>query len=203
MITSGKSGKGNLSINNGRGKDLQLNVARIGDIPYWESPPMQFSFTEKVDLVLGTYPMIAGRTPMINVKNLNESTLIYFYDMTFSADIPGLEYQKSLQLITGDTSIPNFNMFFQDNRNAPALQDPILLQNYFTAQDYQLLVEPKQTPNTLNAFFRGTLQQTAALAGVQSINMTFTFYAQQIVDDNYIQAFKQGYPKAPPQGGRF
>lgn len=203
MITGRSSGKShaNYRIGKGASHDLQLNVPRIGDIPYWSSPPMQFSFTEQVELSAGTYPMLAGRTPMINVKNLNESTLIYFYDMTFSVDIPQLDYQQALQLAAGGTDIPNFNMFFQDNRNAPALQDPILLQNYFNAQEYRLLLEPKQTPNTLNAFFRGTLQQTAALAGVQFVNLTFTFFAQQIIDDSFIQQFKQGYPRSKANGG--
>ncbi len=204
MITQGNPGaRPNNSAGPTTKVDLDNHIPRIGDLPYWSSPPMQFTFTESAALSLGTYPFTAARTIMTNQKNLNNSTLIYFYDMTFSADIPLLDYQHALQLAAGTTDIPQFSMFFANNRNAPALQDPIVCQDYFNGQDYQLLVEPKQTPNTLTAFFRGTLLQTAALATVGNINLTFTFYAQQITDDNFIQEFKKGYPRSKYQGGNF
>lgn len=204
MITGNMRGlSGGRKAAKGNGKDLQKNIARLGDIPYWTAPPMQFTFTEQAVLTIGEYPWEAERTIMTNNKNLNESTLIYFYDMTFSADIPILDYQKGLQLASGDNEIPEFSMFFESERNAPALQDPIVCQDYFTSQTYDLLLEPKQTPNKLNAFFRGKLQQHAGLAGIPAINLTFTFYATQITDDNYIQAFKEGYPVTEILGGRF
>lgn len=197
MITGPVSGKTGLSSLKRGVKRVELDnhIPRVGDLPYWSSPPMQFSFTEVATLTLGEYPFEAERTVMTNTKNLNNSTLIYFYDMSFSADIPLLDYQNALQLASGDNEIPQFSMFMQSDRNAPVLQDPILCQDYFNGQDYQLLIEPKQTPNKLNAFFRGKLKQTAALAGISKINLTFTFYAQQITDDNFIQSFKQGYPR--------
>ena len=161
---------------------------------------MKFTFTEKSTLTLGQYPFNAPRQQMTNNKNLNESTLIYFYHMTFSADISLSNYQEALKLSTGDTDIPEFSMFFGNNRNAPALQDPIVCQDYFAKQKFRLTLEPKQTPNRLNAFFRGTLQQHAGLAGVGEINLTFTYYAQQITDDKYIAEFKKGYLKSQNGG---
>lgn len=193
-----------MSYIGGRGDDLQKNVARIGDIPYWTAPPMQFNLTQSAPLTLGQYPYTAVRTPMGNIKNLNESTLIEFYDMTFSADIPELDYQAALQLAGGGTSIPQFSMFLSSERNAPTLQDPIILNKYFTGQKYLMLIEPKQTPNVLTGFFRGTLQQTVDLAGITAINLTFQFYAQQITDEDYIAEVKRGYPRTGYKlGGQF
>lgn len=183
--------------------NLENDVPRIGDIPLWTSPPMKFSFTQQATLTLGNYPLTSTRALMTNQKNLNDSTLLYFYDMTFSADIPLQNYLDALQLSGGGNLIPKFYIFMGSNRNAPQFQDPIVCQDYFNGQHFPFVIEPKQTPNTLTAYFEGTINQTAALAGRQYINFTFSFYVTQITDDNFIHAFKQGYPVRIFQGGSF
>lgn len=170
------------------------NLVRIEDLPYYTSPPMQFTFVQKADLTLGEYPFTAGRATIGNNKNITDNTLLYIKAMTFSADIPILHYQEALQLATGDTDIPRFSVFLQSDSNAPIFIDPIQLSDYFDDQEYKKLVLPKQFPNRMSAFFRGTLQQTGNLAGVTEINLTINLWVQQISDDTFINGLKKKYP---------
>lgn len=179
----------------------QLNIPRIGDLPYYVSPPMQFSLTQTAVLDLGTYKFLdaAGGNPlqktvMDNTKNITDNSLIYIYSISFSADIPVLDYQQALQLSGGTVDIPTFQTFLESDADSPQFKDPILLKNYFEDQSYRLVLNPKQDPNQIKGLFSGQLQQTFALAGISEINFTFDMYAQEIVDDNFIAAFKQQYP---------
>ena len=53
---------------------------------------------------------------------------------------------------------------------------------------------PRQLPNKLTGFFRGTLQQHAGLAGVSEINLTMNIWMQYITDDNFIKGLQKAYP---------
>lgn len=173
--------------------NISNRVARLNDIPYNTTKEMQFTFTQSATITAGVYPFIASRSVMTGVRNFTGSTLILIRNISFSADIPVLDYQQSLQLLAGTTNIPTFHAFLASNANAPIFRNPILLRDYFNEQDYVLAMDPRRKNDKLNAFFRGTLQQTAALAGVNQINLTFTIYANEINDNQYIQTFKKGY----------
>ena len=83
MIT-GKIGGKTGRLPGKKKEDLQLNVPRIGDLPLYSSPPMQFTFKQKATLTLGQYIFSPVRTDVTNNKNLNNSTLIYFRNFSFS-----------------------------------------------------------------------------------------------------------------------
>lgn len=178
-----------------------IDTGSIQRLPYWTSPPMQFSLTQQAILSAGTFQFLqsAGGNPvtpadLANNKNITENSMILIYDFSFAADIPVLDYQQALQLGAGTTDIPNFNLFLKSDAGSPQLKDPIELYNYIDKQQYILALTPKISDNAFRGFFRGSLQQTAALAGLNEINFTINFYAQEIVDDNYIHTFKQNYP---------
>lgn len=168
-------------------------VARLNDIPYYTTKEMQFTFTQSASITGGVYPFNSGRAVMTGTRNFTGSTLILIRNISFSADIPVLDYQQSLQLLAGTTDIPTFHAFLASGANVPILRNPILLRDYFNEQDYVLSLDPRRKKDQMNAFFRGTLQQTAALAGINQINLTFTIYANEINDNQYIQTFKKGY----------
>lgn len=170
------------------------DIPRIEDLPYYYSPPLQFTFTQQATLTLGQYPFTAGRAAVGNNKNITDNTLLYFREMTFSADISLANYQIALQLAGGTVDIPRFSLFLTSEANAPVLVDPIQLDNYFNGQTFRRIVLPKQLPNTLSGFFRGTLQQHGGLAGVTEINLTMNMWVQAISDDNFVEAMKQKYP---------
>jgi hypothetical protein len=86
-------------------------------------------------------------------------------------------------------------MFMQADANSPLLKDPIVLQDFFQDQEFKLLKEAKISPNRLSAFFRGTLNQTANLAGINEINLTMEVWVQEVTDDNFIDGLKLKYPR--------
>jgi hypothetical protein len=187
-------------------------ITRIEDMPYFRCPPTQFSLSQGASLSFGQYiwnGSNAPRTIMTGAKNITASTLLYLRTVGFSADIPVLDYQKALEITStvvangttaGTPDIPKFSMFLQANHNAPSLKDPILCRNYLEKQAYRLIIEPKQTPDALTGFFRGALQQTAELAGVNTINATIEFYVQTIESTNFINALKKEYPDLSKRG---
>lgn len=175
---------------------MKINrVARLDDIPYNTTKEMTFTFSQKADLTLGVYPFNSGRATMTGSGNFTGSTLILIRHISFSADIPILAYQQSLQLAGGTVDIPTFHAFLKSNANAPIFRNPIFLNDYFPLQPYILALDPRIKKDQLNAFFRGTLQQTAALAGITEINLSFKIYANEINDNRYIATFKRGYPE--------
>jgi len=169
-------------------------VARLNDIPYWSTKTMQFTFSQSASLVGGTYPFLGDRAVMTGAANFTGSTLILIRNISFAADIPVLDYQQSLQLLAGGVDVPTFHVFSASNANAPLFRNPILLYDYFQEQDYVLAHDPRREDDQYNAFFRGTLQQTAALAGITNINLLITIYADEINDNKFISQFKKQYP---------
>lgn len=174
---------------------LFTHIPRIEDLPYYYSPPMQFTFTQSADLTLGQYPFLPVKATLGNNKNITDNTLLYIKAITFSADIPLLDYQQATKLSTGLTDIPRFSMFLQSEASgAPVFIDPIQLGDYFNDQEYKKLILAKQLPNRVSGFFEGTLQQTANLAGILEINLTMNIWVQSITDDDFINALRTRYP---------
>lgn len=175
--------------------ELANVIARIEDLPYYTSPPIQFTLNQAADLTLGTYPFLQlTKTAMGNTNNITDNTLLYVRNISFSCDIPEIDYQQALKLAAGTVDIPRFNMFFVSNALSPQMRNPLILQKYMTEQEYRLIMMPKQTPNIIKANVTGVLQQTAALAGVDEINAFIEVFVQEIVDDKFIAALKKDYP---------
>ena len=170
-------------------------VARLEDLPYYTSPPIQFTYTQSANLTLGTYPFgLAAKTVMGNNVQLTDNSLIYIRNISFYADVPKVDYQQALQLLAGTVDIPKLSIYMGGNTGVPILRTPIELGDYFREQDYRLLIMPKYTPNELLAAIQGTVQQTGALAGVATLNLTVEVYCQEIVDDSFIDAIVRKYP---------
>jgi hypothetical protein len=169
-------------------------VARIEDLPYYYSPPMQITFKQKAVLNAGRYIFNGAREAIGNNKNINDLTLLYIKSMSFNADVDLLNYQRALKLNDGTVDIPRFSLFAESDTNAPVFIDPIQLTDYFYDQQYKKLLLMAQTPNRLTGFFRGSLQQHGGIAGVSEITMTINVWIQSITDDNFIKALKSRYP---------
>jgi len=169
-------------------------VARIEDLPYYTSPPIQVTYTQQATLTLGQYPFTKAKGQMGFNVNVTDNSLWYIRALSFSADIPEVDYQQALQLAGGTNAIPVFQMFFSGQAHVPMLRNALQLNQYFRDLDYKLLVMPKILPNVLKGNIFGTLQQTAALAGINVINATIEVYIQEITDDNFIRAVTKDYP---------
>ncbi len=174
------------------------DIVRIEDLPYFRSPPYQFTLTQTATLDSGQYPFNNGRSTLIGDKNLTDNTLMYIKAMSFSADISRQDYQDSLAITFGPNvpiDTPRFSIFFQSGSNSPLLQDPLICQDYFYDQEFKLLLLPKVFPNRISGFFRGTLEQTANLAGITDITLTMQIWVQFVDDDNFVQSLKLPYPR--------
>lgn len=169
-------------------------VARMEDLPYYSSPPIQFIHTQQGALALGVYPFVIAKAAMQNTIQLSDNSLIYIRNISFYADVPELDYQMALQLAAGTVNIPRLSIYFSGNASVPLLRNPVFLGNYFREQDYRMLVRPKVTPNTIQAAIQGTLQQHGGLAGIGQVNLTVEIYCQEIVDDNFVSAITKKYP---------
>lgn len=175
-------------------------VARIEDLPYYTSPPIQFVHTQQAVLNAGTYPLALNKVTMQNTVQLSDNSLIYIRDMSFYADIERDNYQRALQLAAGTVDVPRLSLYFSGNASNPILRNPVFLGDYFRNQPYRLLKMPKATPNTIDAAIQGTLQQHAGLAGIAQINLTVEVYCQEIVDDAFIAAVTKKYPQVQNEG---
>jgi len=169
-------------------------IARIEDLPYWTSPPIQVTYTQQATLTLGQYPFTDVKTAMGFNVNVTDNSLWYIRALSFSADIPEVDYQQALQLAGGTNAIPVFQMFFSGQAHVPMLRNAIQLNQYFRDLDFKQLVMPKILPNILKGNIFGTLQQTAALAGINVVNATVEVYIQEITDDAFIKAVTKNYP---------
>jgi len=177
-------------------------IARMEDLPYYSSPPIQFVYTQQAVLALGVYPMVLAKVAMQNTAQLSDNSLIYIRDISFYADVPELDYQMALQLVGGGVNIPRLSIYFSGNASVPLLRNAIFLGNYFRRQNYRMLARPKVTPNTIQAAIEGTLQQHAGLAGIGQVNLTVEIYCQEIVDDSFIAAITRKYPAIENGGMR-
>jgi len=187
-------------------------IARIEDLPYFRSPPIQLSLSQSASLSFGQYVWNntnAPKTILVGSAQITQSTLLYIKSISFSADIPELDYQKALEITStvlangttaGQNQIPSYFKFLSSDAKSPTLRSPILCQQFFTDQEYKLLVEPKTRPNDVLGFFRGALQQTGALAGINTITLTAEFYVQTVEDRNFINALKNQYPALDKSG---
>lgn len=174
---------------------MTRRIARIEDLPYYTSPPLQFTWTQTGTLALGVYPFtLAAKDRMANNVQLTDNSLIYIRNISFYADVPELDYQQALKLAGGTVDIPRLSIYMEGNAGVPILRVPIELGNYFREQSYRLLVMPKFTPNFLLAAIEGTLQQHAGLAGFNEVNISVELFCQEIIDDNFIANITREYP---------
>ena len=171
------------------------HIARMEDLPYQYCPVQEYILTQSAPLVAGQYAFTAGRAEMTGSKNLNRGTILYIKSFSFDADISAANFQEAIKLTGNVVNIPNFNMFFKSEQNTPTLRDPLRLPKFFDEQEYRKVIFLDKTPNKVNGFFRGTLQQHAGIAGVTAINLTITMFAQEINDQNFALALKKGYPR--------
>lgn len=185
----------NSNINSGVSR-----VARMEDMPYFNSPPIQFVYSQKAPLTLGTYPFVLTKSALRNTVQLTDNSLIYIRDISFYADIPEQDYQFGLKLAAGNTDVPRFSLYMAGNAGVPVFRNPIELGKYFREQSYRKIIMPKFTPNNLLGAIQGTIQQHGGLAGVAEINITVELYCQEIVDDAFIAALLKKYPDGKKGG---
>lgn len=173
-------------------------VALLDDIPYFNSPPIQYTFEQTATVnVSGNYVWPIAKevlTPNIIV----EPDVLYFIKtITFAADVGESDYQGAISVR------PTFSLYLKSNQNNPQLMSPIECPKFYDNFDYNLAIFPGSGDSSSEGWegdsflgtFLGSLIQTAPLVGKASIVLTMVMSVQMISDRSYLEHFKQGYLK--------
>jgi len=161
-----------------------LAIPRIEDLPYFDSPPVQFVYEETANIVLGNYIWTAGASALTPARPILDNALYYFRDITLSADISELDFEANI------VTNPQFQMFRISDANAPLFREAITMVKFYERLPYRLVWVPGRASDVLNADFTGQLVQGPALVGKTSITLKAIVTAQEIVDDNFIKAVR-------------
>lgn len=179
------------------GNFKSLRIARLEDLPYWSSPPIQFTYESTADLALGVYTWTDTPSALIPNRPMIDNALYYFRHITLTADITELDFTANLL----STDRIRFQTFLESDSRAPLFREEILMNKFYEAFTYRLTFQSGQGSDTLLAGFRGTLVQGAGLIGKNSVTLKAVISAQEIVDENYIELFRSKYPTPPIDTG--
>jgi len=196
----------------------QFHVPRIEDLPYYDSPPIQFIWESTAPLLGGMYTWRDAPGSLVSTRPLLDNAMYYFRSVSLVADISEIDFESNL-VVT-----PLFYVFLKSDAGAVAFREPIQMNKYYDQFDYRFLWTRAQQNNHVNAAFSGlrlqtvpppptyieggVLMQGPALSGKLSITLKAIISAQEIVNEHFINAVrKHGYPDvgaglAPALGGR-
>lgn len=167
----------------------RLIVPRLEDLPYWSSPPIQFVYESTAALAAGSYYWNDAPSALTPARPLIDNAVYYFRSISLAADITELDFEANM------TTTPNFYTFLTADAMAVLFREPILMNMYYQQFDYRLVWARARGANTLLAAFTGTLLQGVNLIGKNSITLKAVISAQEIVDDDFNEMFRQhSYP---------
>ena len=166
-------------------------IPRLEDMPYYQSPPIQFVFSQTAPLEFGQYVFPIAKALFTPDRPILDNALYYFRTITCTADITELDYESAV-----DASTPfQFHCFEQSLSGSPRFREPILIAKFLENFDYRLLFLPRQEPNALLGSFQGTIIQTASLLGKEDITFKMVISAQEITDDGFVgMVTKNAFP---------
>lgn len=180
-----------------------LNVPRAEDLPYKDSPPIQFVYESSGVLTAGVYTWADVPAPLTPNRPILPNALYYFRSLTLSADITSQDYTAALSLPLLGTlpQTPKFQLYPISDSVSPLFREPIIMNQFFEQFDYRLFWKSQQGQGELDndqllATFQGSINQTPSLVGLGSITLKAVISAQEIVDSNYINLFERGFPGA-------
>jgi hypothetical protein len=167
-----------------------LHVARLEDLPYNDSPPVQFVYEQTATLNAGIYNFVNTTPQDLKVlRPVLENVLYYFRNVTLTADIENQDFTSAI------TNNIQFQLYRTGNGLAPLFREAILMNQFFQQLDYRFNWFSNISNDVLKGSFSGTLKQTPALIGKGSITLKAVIIAQEIVDEQFIKAFKMHYPE--------
>lgn len=186
-----------------------INPGSLINVPYSTSPPLLFTYRQSATVAAGTYDFTgtSAKTPFTPSRPILPNFLYLFSTISFSMDIDEGDYFGAI------ATQPEFSLYMLSDAAAPQFREPLALATYLKLFPYifpifgQELMQAAQTnavatvtPNNATPFNRllglvkGSLNQTANLLGKGTITAIVQFTAQEIVDDTYINQFKQSRP---------
>lgn len=166
-------------------------IARAEDLPYWSSPPIQYVYESVAPLAGGLYAWEDAPSTLTPTRPILNNALYFFRSISLTADISELDFELSIN------TIPQFFTFLRGDSRAVLFREPILMNKYYDQFEYRIFWISGQGENDeLLGAFRGILNQTANLIGREEITLKAIISTQEIVDENFIEKFRESYPEA-------
>lgn len=166
-----------------------LIIPRLEDLPYWTSPPVQFVYRSTAPVIAGTYTWADPPTVLTYSRPVLETAIYYIRNISLSANIDALDYSQNL------ANIPQFQLYLQSTGKTILFREPVIMTQFFEQMDFRFLWNTNQDNDILYGSFVGSLTQGAGLIGKGSVTLTAVVLAQEIVDHNFINLFRQNFPK--------
>jgi hypothetical protein len=164
-------------------------VPRLEDLPYYTSPPIQFVYTSPASFAAGKYTWADKPSILTPTRPLMVNSLYYFRSLTMSADIEEVDFTSNI------VTTPAFQMYLKSRAKAILFREPVLMVKYLQNYDYRYVWKTQSNDDQLYASFNGVLSQGAGLVGKNPVNLTVVISVQEIVDEGFVRAFKQTYPR--------
>jgi len=171
--------------------------ARVIDIPYWTSPPLQLIFQQAITVsIAGNYVWPVNKQTFTPNIDLNPDNLYLIQGFTFASDTSDDDYKEAI------TTMPRFQLYLEAEGAGPVLRQPIYLPMHLANYPYVRAVLPaggssntheNTVANHFVGSFSGQLIQTPSLVGKPTITLTAILSVQEIGDAEYISAFKSQY----------
>ena len=169
--------------------DMQM-VARLEDLPYYTSPPIQFTYQSSAAFAAGKYTWAETQVALTPNRPIMPNSLYYFRSLTLSADIDEVDFTSNIEVT------PAFQMYLKGRAKVILFREPVLMVKFLQNFDYRYVWKTQTTVDQLFASFNGVLAQGAGLVGKDPVTLTAVISAQEIVDEGFVKLFKQTYPRA-------
>lgn len=166
-------------------------IGRAEDLPYYESPPIQFVYESTATLILGNYVWADGPTTLIPDRPIRENALYFFRNISLAADVSELDFTSAI------VTTPQFFTYRESDQDVVLFREPIEMNKFYEQFTYRLWWQTRRGDDQLKAGFTGQLIQTAALIGKDDITLKAVISAQEVVDENFIEVFTSRYPSPP------
>jgi len=170
-------------------------IARLEDLPYWSSPPIQFVYESTAPLALGAYTWADTPTRFTPDRPIRENVLYFFRNISLVADTAEFDFSSNI------SSTPLFYTFRESDAEAVLFREPIQMNKFYEDFVYRFTWETHRADDILLGAFVGSLIQGPGLIGKANITLKAIISAQEIVDEHFVDLFKSHYP-LPPEGTR-
>jgi hypothetical protein len=164
------------------------NVPRLEDLPYYTSPPIQFTYQSSAPFAAGVYTWSEMQMRLVPDRPIMANSLYYFRSLTLSADIDEVDFTSNI------ITTPKFQMYLKGRAKVILFREPIYMVKFLQNFDYRYVWRTQTTKDQLFASFNGVLAQGAGLVGKDPLTLTAVISAQEIVDEGFVKFFKEKYP---------